>query len=350
LLPTNGTDAFEEFRDPAYLFRPFTPVEADQATLLITISEVETAYSLLPIDDGNEDVVVAITIEDIEVEELAIVISLDDYAREDLFFMLTLTEANLTWVPDGWFDAGTPSSVVLYNNSSNINRWNSRVGSNLAFLNAGDMSYGVATQNSLNLMQFDGAGGIPDYMISDDETVLSDLFTGSAGTMVMAFRYPAVIPAGGRNVIYSYDDNLTVFLDAPTGPGSEQLTFIKYGEISGNGSYSTITKPISSSSRWVIATLVHGSNTLTAYVNGGASSSVSCGNNPYIAPSYTGDKIFIAGDAVYQLYLEMDLAEIRFKKAATSESEVRNLEGDIAHRWAIQSVLPSDHPYKNAPP
>jgi hypothetical protein len=66
LLPTNGTDAFEEYRDPAYLFRPFSPVVKDRATMLITISEVETPYSLLPIDQGQEDLVVATFITEYE--------------------------------------------------------------------------------------------------------------------------------------------------------------------------------------------------------------------------------------------------------------------------------------------
>jgi hypothetical protein len=74
LLPTNGTDAFEEYRDPAYLFRPFTPVVADQLTMLITISEVETPYSLLPIDEGQEELVVVTFIT--EVSYVAVLVKL----------------------------------------------------------------------------------------------------------------------------------------------------------------------------------------------------------------------------------------------------------------------------------
>jgi hypothetical protein len=74
LLPTNGTDAFEEYRDPAYLFRPFSPVVEDRATMLITISEVETPYSLLPIDQGQEELVVATVIT--EVSYVAVLVKL----------------------------------------------------------------------------------------------------------------------------------------------------------------------------------------------------------------------------------------------------------------------------------
>jgi hypothetical protein len=46
------------------VYPPFSPVERERVVTFITVQERETDYSLLPVDEGVEDVVVMITIDD----------------------------------------------------------------------------------------------------------------------------------------------------------------------------------------------------------------------------------------------------------------------------------------------
>jgi hypothetical protein len=103
LLPTSGTDLFEEYRTPAYVYPPFSPVERERVVTFITVQERETDYSLLPVDEGVEDVVVMITIDDgdavvlpttvIAVTTLAPVVTTSEY-----LITLPVTTVQLTTV------------------------------------------------------------------------------------------------------------------------------------------------------------------------------------------------------------------------------------------------------------
>jgi hypothetical protein len=80
-------------------------------------------------------------------------------------------------------------------------------------------------------------------------------------------------------------------------------------------------------------------------MNGGDASTVSSGDTENLE-----FEIAFGANTNFGRWLNCDIAMVLFKGSATSEADVRKLEGYAANRLAIQSVLPLNHPYKNAPP
>ena len=340
LLPTNGTDQFEEYRDPAHLFRPFTPVEADQLTMLITISEVETPYTLVPVMEGNEDLVIILTIEDLQNEDLVILLTIEETGG-GVGGGGTWTPAD--WSPSAWFDSGTSADFTL--SGGVVDDWDSTVGTGLSVSATGSTrpAYGSATQNSLNLVTFDG---VNDALISGS-AVLSDYITASAATLVVVFRPREASGIGDedawRNAIVAGDSEgiFGIYARKLSAESNTEILFHNYDGVTD----AVISQDIEADNTWVIAVLTHGSGTLTAYMNGGAASTVSSGDTDYL-----DFEIAFGANTGTERWLDCDIAMVLFKKASTSEADVRKIEGYAADRLAIQSVLPSGHPYKNAPP
>lgn len=51
-----------------------------------------------------------------------------------------------------------------------------------------------------------------------------------------------------------------------------------------------------------------------------------------------------------KFYLQGPLAEVIFVDNASGDAERQKVEGYLAHKWSMTSVLPVDHPYKSSPP
>jgi hypothetical protein len=358
-LPTNGTDVPAQVRSIAVVIEPRNERVAIRATSQAGVIVREYDY---PLDLGTE-VIQAVTVTSVE---LPVIVALPvttitvgpvaplAYQPAEITLPLTIITVGAlapdadtggggggggswspaTWGTTGWFDAGTPGDFAL--TSGLVDTWNSKSGTSLQVGAAGSKrpAYGSATQNSLNLVTFDG---VNDELIGP---ALSNFITASAGTLMVVFRARSIVNQGeSARIISASGAGFGIFVEQPDDIGSEEVLFLNNV---------VVRKPMVGADTWpawVIAVLTHGSGTLTAYLNGDAATTRSSGDTEGLAGG-----IAFGPDPASLTSLVLDIAEAAFKDIEASESDVRKLEGYAAHRWDIQSVLPSDHPYKTAPP
>jgi len=180
--------------------------------------------------------------------------------------------------------------------------------------------YRVGVQNGLPVVRFDGA----DWL-----TVASQL-----GITAQPFSQFAVWKPGGAGqalMIWANNTGLLVTdFDNDVGIFSGSALF----NLDAHGF-----------NAWHIVAGVHNGVSSALTVDGG---SPVAGNAGGSAPS--GELTIGAGIAGADRRLNGDLAELIVTRTALSTAERQRLEGYAAHKWGLSASLPSNHPYKNAPP
>ena len=84
-------------------------------------------------------------------------------------------------------------------------------------------------------------------------------------------------------------------------------------------------------------------------INGGSDTTVSIsGTHKTIVNNYIGAIEW--NRTMYYSSVEGVISEIMYFNRALSTSELQTLEGYLAHKYSLASSLPSNHPYKLAPP
>lgn len=116
-----------------------------------------------------------------------------------------------------------------------------------------------------------------------------------------------------------------------------------------NGTYAEDTSVPATPGQWVIfvACFDYSGATLSIRLNGEVKSSV-----PFDTPGTTSDTnsrraSFGAGLGANIFNISGRLAEM---VVATDMADVEKIEGYIAHKWGLASLLPAGHPYKEVPP
>jgi hypothetical protein len=227
-----------------------------------------------------------------------------------------------------WFDGdeftGTPDTTQ-------IATWTDQEGAN-------DATQGTAASrptvdatglNSMAVVDFDG---------SADHFVLPDFVSAYTSGSAFFVANRDVDPAAGGG---SAGAVLGFF-----GTGSEPHYPFTDGVIYENFG-STVRKTVgnvaTSLATWHIGNFNSAANAWSFFMNG--TSEFSTGTNT-VAFS-TGP---IIGSNNLTAFWPGKVAEILIFNAVLSQSDREKVEGYLAHRWGIESVLPAPHPYKSSPP
>lgn len=194
-------------------------------------------------------------------------------------------------------------------------------------------TYQTAELNSLPIVRFDGTS---DYL------ALPNLMSGlSAGTAVYVAKCntdPSASTATAGAPLGDWGSAAA----ANHHPFTDGVIYDDFGSTARK----TAGNPTASLASWHIYSVVSAASDWRDYVNGTAlhstgTNTVGWGSSPILGRSFSG--------TVYS-YFPGEIAEVVAYGSALSTADRQSLEGYLAHKWGIASVLPGDHPYKASPP
>lgn len=250
----------------------------------------------------------------------------------------TWTPASLTTT--AWYDAGTSGDFTL--DSGTVSQWNDRSGNARHMTQATGASkpaYASATQNSLNLVTFDGTN---DFL---ESSALSNFISASAFTVLVVVRHRdtkvGTSDSYNNEAILADDGGyFGLHTNGPSGTGSIQVLGYNW-----DGNDDKAAAVIGANNVWSVLVYTHGSGTLSLYRNGGTATTAASGDTEDLSGT-----LELGRSGVVNLYQEMDLAEVVILSSEVGTSDRQKLEGYAAHRWGLDGDLPGGHPYKSAAP
>lgn len=241
-----------------------------------------------------------------------------------------------------WLDAADSSTVITV--SGAVSQWNDKSGNNRHAVQSASSErplYAANLINNLPVITFDG---------SDDSMVVNTSYMVGLG--IISFFYVAVRYGSGSGMDTYRPD--VAFIRSGADKDGGAIHYIKNGTNLG-ASYPVVP------SGWGSYDLSSG----TAYTN----------NSPFIISFLSNGLTFAvsrdgtlegqatATNSISELnqgfLLARQASPSRISNIAIAEfigsfnifyADQRRLEGYLAHKWGLTANLPSDHPYKSAPP
>lgn len=258
-------------------------------------------------------------------------------------------DANTAWTPanvgtTAWFDAADATTITL--NGSTVSQWADKSGNaaNIAQATASQQpSYSANGLNSKGLLTFDGSN---DYLYSDAIPLRGATLT----TFIAVYRY---ITGGGS-------EDLVLGLGQTT--DSQRIRSLYRSANGTTQGYAGWGAELTSSSldcdiggTHHIWSAVQSSQTAPQLsmwrdgtIDSGAPRSLSGTLSPTTTDGFTIGSL--KGGSVSNYYSNVSVAEVLVFYRAVSADTRQKCEGYLAHKWGLTASLPSDHPYKAAPP
>jgi hypothetical protein len=189
----------------------------------------------------------------------------------------------------------------------------------------------ISSINGINSIQFDGSSKFMD--IADSASL--DLNSTGISFFIFCKPTPSTLPPSSAYCFILKDGTYGIRMnmdgDSNSNPSFDNFSAVETGTtnaISGNN--------------WQI---IEGSKGDAFYVN--ASNAGAYANSPG-ADNSNGLKLGNAGSGGQ--YFSGEIAEIILLKGAVSSGERQKIEGYLAHKYGVQSLLPRTHPYRyNSP-
>jgi len=237
------------------------------------------------------------------------------------------TPANSTAI-EGWWDASDSSTVTTSGSEVTAVTDKSGNGYTLEPLtnNSTGPSYGTRTLNGLDVFEFTGA----NYNVLENNS----------------FAWDQANNALGFAAIYRLDDDglteqdfLLSGTDSSTRIGIRRLTDSRWQILVTGGSITTTsalgTEPVT---QMMVARFNAGSSSIR--IDGTTDAFGTIGTVAF-------SRLNISGNYLEQQGVEGFIAEMVFFSDLT---ETQKIEGYLAHKWGLDSNLPSDHTYKSSAP
>jgi hypothetical protein len=242
-----------------------------------------------------------------------------------------------------WLDAADPSSVIT--SGSNISQWSDKSGNGRHATQSTSANQPFYIQNSLNnlpVVSFTGSpyslSGAPNGFVVNGLTTMTSFFVAN-NTTAQSNMFP---PFGDQNCLISW---------TATGSWGVVLVDIWQNKIQwrfGTGQPSndpTYTFPVNQGTAYNLVTVSKTNTNEFLNVNGS------------LALSYTAANTTIANTtSTYNLSLSPagygtnNVGEIIIYTAPLTTAQIQQVEGYLAWKWGFQASLPSNHPFKTAPP
>lgn len=186
-------------------------------------------------------------------------------------------------------------------------------------VSANQPRYRIDAQNGLPVVRFDGNWLVAGSTLGIDAQPFSQFTVWKPGGPGQAL----MIWANNTGLLVTdFDDDVGIF--------------------SGSALFDFNTHPFG---QWHVIAGVHNGASGSLTVDGGASVTGATGTNVPAGALTIG-----AGIAGADRWLTGDLGELILTRTALTADEQERLEGYAAHKWGLAASLPSDHPYRNAPP
>lgn len=239
-----------------------------------------------------------------------------------------------------WLDAGDSSTITL--NAGNVNVWADKSG------NGRNASQGVAAKqpalasnviNGKPVVRGDGSDDILE--VSNGGNLFQNI---SSGTIILIGRYSRTNSSDLFIAIATPSASIRASLGAQTSGNAHRAGARRLdaqGQIVASGGTVVSNTPIIQRGDYnysggTIAVAVDGTQLGTASFTGGNT------DNTLGASTV----LFGFGSAFYP----MDIGEVIVANAALTTADRQRLEGYLAYKWGLQANLPSNHPFRNAPP
>jgi hypothetical protein len=220
-----------------------------------------------------------------------------------------------------WLDATDSSTITASSNS--VSQWRDKSGSNHHFeqSTAGNQpTTGSASINGKNAMSFDGS----DRMTNDNIS-----FTGTHSIYVVASS-----SSSGGSYTRILENNPRLFF----GKGNGNNDFAAFYGNGGSWHDVDTNSPAKSLANACILAVDNNNSVATPYVNGTAQNTKNG-----TMPTLTG--LTLGAQSNGNQAWSGPIGEILVFTAKLSDSERQQVEGYLAHKWALQGKLPSSHPY-----
>ncbi len=243
------------------------------------------------------------------------------------------------WTPEYadtalWLDAADSDAMTL--DGSAVSVWADKSGNDRDFSGSG-ASRPTKVDDAI---RFDG---------SDDKLAASSAVVGTTYSLFVAFK-PVIENAIGGMISQwaaNQQGRWTLIANQNTeGTAQGFLNFYNETQTSGNGSFGACASAsITNSNTQVAVICTTGSENFKAYKNGSLVDSCTITDVYQGANTVLGD---ISSTTTYPY--DGDILEVVVVSAVVDATTRQLIEGYLAHKWGMESGLPSDHPYKDDPP
>lgn len=277
------------------------------------------------------------------------------YPKQDEMYVINAHNFGRPWTPADiatslWLDAADSSTLFdavtggsLPANGVGVARWEDKSGNgrHVTQATSGNRpTRSVAGQNSLDILSFNGTShrlaNIGAAMIRNVSGY--SIYAAGVGTSTTADRHIlAVATATGTSRFNIARQNATGFAQA----GGRRNN--------ADGFQSTLgSANINFAAIWS-ATVSFASTTLTGWINGTQWNTNASFQTSGVTPNDGGD-LYLGSNTGSTALWQGSLWEIIAVNTTASTTDRQIVEGYLAHKWGLQSSLPSGHPYRNNPP
>lgn len=223
-----------------------------------------------------------------------------------------------------WLDGSLASSVIL--SGANVTAWNDRSGSNNNLSNVGTVT--TSNLNGSNVINF-GTSRMATAATFPWRTKFAQFYVGRIATANSGGMLISHWSNAGY-VSYDYTANNALM------------------SVNGTGFTDAAGTPAISANTWFIWTIGYNNGTTaTPYALNGTTRTTNT-----VAPTADTTPIatlYLNGNGNNQFDTSLMAEFIHYNNTLTL-AQAQQIEGYLAWKWGIQSVLPANHPYKNAPP
>jgi len=256
---------------------------------------------------------------------------------------------SVPWTPTAltsvaaWWDA-SDSATVTYSSGTSVSSWSSKVGSYaLTQATSSKQPSHSGSVNGKTTLVFDGTSdglSVSNFDMTPGGQKLSMWVVGTAANTAddMVFAEHSINYNGTTNGFICYRT------------AAKTLHFSRRG----NGTWAAWESTSLLTTTPVIGVSTHdgtlSTNESQLYFNGALNGAAPGGFNADTNTTNLNDTLFVGSRANSSLYLNGQICEIGFTTGTMSLSDRQKLEGYLAHKWGLTASLPSDHPYKAAPP
>ena len=189
----------------------------------------------------------------------------------------------------------------------------------------------LSAVNGVNALQFDGS---TDFMNISDSASL-DLNSTGISFFIFCKPTPRVLPPSSAYCFLMKDGTYGIRMNMD-GDSNSNPSFDNFSAVE-SGTTNAIT-----GNNWQI---IEGNKGDAFYING---SNAGAYTN---SPSADNSNALTLGNAGSSgQYFSGEIAEIILIKGAVSSGERQKIEGYLAHKYGVQSLLPLTHPYRNSEP
>lgn len=266
------------------------------------------------------------------------------YPKQEQMYVINAHNFGRPWTPADiatslWLDAADSSTLFdatsggsLPGNGVGVARWEDKSGNgrHVTQATSGNRPIrSVGVRNSLDVIRFDG---------SDDRLIGTGFLTDNFSVYMVGRKRDLVI---NRMAWFSQNNNtfnsqrLILFSERTTGSITAAMQVGTFGSVAGSpsGVFAQWGYTRSGTTGNVFRNSTGGAVTVNSGNVQNTSLAIGAGNN--------ADTVDCT---------DVDICEIVVLSSVSSTFERQRIEGYLAHKWGIQSSLPSGHPYRNNPP